>query len=1043
MSYRLGLDIGANSIGWACLTLDPEDHPVHLLDLGVRIYPDGRNLKDGTSLAAARRLPRSMRRRRDRYLGRRAALLAALTRYGLMPSEEAARKQIAMQDPYALRHDALHRRLNPLELGRALFHINQRRGFKSNRKIDRGNAEAGKVTQAEDALRTALTRANALTIGDWLATRHAAKQPVRVRLAGTGVTAAYDFYPSRAMLDKEFNTIWQAQSGWNPSLTEDMRTELHRIIFHQRPLRPVPVGKCWLEPEQPRAPKAWPLTQRFRIAQSVSHLRISQPGIPERRLTDLERRQILDILFRGEPLKIATIIKKILHLPSETDLHTRETELKGDATAERLAGKPKAKNLPPIGPAWHDLDLATQNRIAETILLHEADDDPAAGIKGLTALGLTSGQAASAIMASLPDGHAALSATAMAKILPHLEAGMTYNDAVQAAGYPHHSDRRTGEIRAELPYYGELLAERIGTGTGDPSDPAEKRYGRAPNPTVHIALNEIRRVVNAIIKRHGPPTQIVVETLRDLGRSAKQRAEEEARNRDNRKANDKREECLKSLNVVVNAKNRIRLRLWEEQALDPKDRRCPYTNALITPALALSDKIEEDHILPFALTLDDSFANRMLVHRDANRAKARRTPFEAYGHTPDWPDIQARIALLPEQKRWRFAQDALQKFGKDGDFLARHLTDSATIARWAIFYLDVLAPGKIWSVPGRLTSLLRNELGLNSKSLLDKGSARKDRTDHRHHAIDAVVVALTDRATLQRVSAAAKRADQSNTGRLIKEFPEPWPGFVADISAKLRTIIVSHKPDTGVQGPLHNDTAYGIIGDAGPKDPNVVVRKPVESLFGKSASDIEEAVRDPHLGRLIAAAALDKARLAALTGPNGAPVRRIRQWERLEKKQEIQDRKTGKPYKVMKLDGNHSAGLWKLPTGKVKLHVLSRFAAAQQAEANRLKRPVIEERPHPAAKLLMRLHISDMVAFGAGPHRRILRVVKMSGSQIVLAEPQEGGSLKGRDADKSDPFNYLNASASRLVSERARKIWVDPSGRIYDPGPLKSISPAP
>ncbi len=1039
MKYRLGVDIGANSIGWVCLTLDGGGQPCGVMDLGVRIYPDGRNPKDGASLAVARRVPRSMRRRRDRYLARRTQLLAALQHFGLMPVSADEQKIIAATDPYKLRQEALHRRLEPFELGRALFHINQRRGFKSNRKLDRGNEEAGKVKDAETKLKTELARAGALTLGDWLATRHEAKQPVRVRLAGSGKTAAYDFYPSRAMLEQEFETIWTAQSGWNPGLTAEMHGRLHRIIFHQRPLKPVPVGKCWLEPREDRAARALPITQRFRIAQTVSHLRINEPGMPERLLTQEERGAILAGLYRGEPIKIAAIIKKILKLPADTDLHTRETELKGDATALRLAGAPKAKTPAPIGAAWHELDLATQDAIVETISAYEAAEDVSAGIAALSALGLTQAQAERAIMQSLPDGHASLSAKAMRKILPHLEAGMTYDKAVQAAGYAHHSDTSTGEIRETLPYYGELLAERIGTGTGKEDDPLEKRYGRAPNPTVHIALNEIRRVVNAIIARHGPPAQIVVETLRDLGRSAKQRQEEDKKNRDNQKANDKRRAIINELGLKANPQNRIRLRLWEEQAEDPKNRCCPYTGTLITPRLTLSDEIEEDHILPFAQTLDDSMANRMLVHRDANRAKARRTPFQAFGHTPQWPEILARVALLPKQKAWRFQPNAEQKLSVNGDFQARHLTDSATIARWAVFYLEVLAPGKVWSVPGRLTSLLRNELGLNSQSLLGKGGARKDRTDHRHHTIDAAVVALTDRALLHRVSAAAKRADESGA-RLMKDLGEPWPGFVAELSEKLSTVIVSHKPDTGVQGPLHNDTAYGIIPDSGKKGPNVVVRKPVDTLAGKSAEDILEAVRDPHIGKAIAAVApagdtTAKAALADLRGPNGAPVRRIRLWERLESTQQIRDRKTGAPYKAVKLDGNHCAEFWKLPTGKYKLRVVSRFAAAQQEQAKRLGRSVAETRPHPAAKLLMRLHKSDMIAFGQGASRQILVVVKMSGSQIMLADPREG-NIDARNRDRNDPFSYISASASRFIQERARKIWVDPSGRIFDPGPL-------
>lgn len=701
----------------------------------------------------------------------------------------------------------------------ALVNRRPARGFKSNRKVDRSNEKAGKVKEAADKLLAELRRAQALTLGDWLATRHAAaKEPVRVRLAGTGKTATYPFYPSRALLEAEFDTIWRVQSEWNPALTGEMRAKLRHIIFHQRPLKPVEVGKCWLEPGETRSSRALPITQRFRIAQTVAHLQVREPGMPDRTLTDVERKLLLSELYRGQDLKIAHIIKKTLKLSSETDLNFRDAEIKGDATALRLAGLPKAKMQPAIGQIWHDFELSSQNAIVETILRFEDAEDFSPGVSALQLLGLSADQAGRAVNQTLPDGHASLSAKAMLKILPHLEAGMTYDKAVQAAGYAHHSDRRTGEIRSELPYYGELLAERIGTGSGEASDPLEKRYGRAPNPTVHIALNEIRRVVNAIIARHGPPAEIVVETLRDLGRSKKQREEEDKKNRDNQKANDKRRDTVKELGFRVNAENMIRMRLLEEQSTDPKNPCCPYTGTLITPRLALSDAVEVDHILPFAQTLDDSMANRVLVMRDANRAKAKRTPFQAFGHTPEWPEIMARVALLPKQKRWRFEQDAELKLAAEGDFLARHLTDSATIARWAVFYLDVLASGKIWSIPGRLTSLLRHGLGLSTQSLLGKGGTFKDRTDHRHHAIDAVVVGLTDRSMLSRVSRAAKRANETGE-RLIKNLEEPWSGFVAEIAAKLQTVIVSHKPDNGVQGPLHNDTAMGPLRIPATRDP--------------------------------------------------------------------------------------------------------------------------------------------------------------------------------------------------------------------------------
>jgi CRISPR-associated endonuclease Csn1 len=1023
-TYRLGLDLGANSIGWCAVRLDG-GAPAALLDLGVRVYPDGRNPKDSTSLAAARRGPRAMRRNRDRYLRRRKALLNALTRFGLMPECEADRRRVAGLDPYALRAHALHCRLLPHELGRALFHLNQHRGFKSNRKVDRGANEGGLIRDAAANTFAELARSGHPTIGSWLAERHAMRAGVRVRLAGSGKSAAYPFYPTREMIEAEFEAIWAAQSGWNPDLSAGMRDALRKIIFFQRPLKAPPVGKCWLEPGEPRAPRALPTAQRFRIAQTLSHLRLFEPGMPDRFLDDRERGILSGILYRGTDLTLDQIRKK-LGLAGETDFNTREEKLAGCETARRLGAKKAA------AAEWHALDLAAQDAAVVAIIEAESDEQ---AIEALQAIGLSPSAARAAALTALPDGHMAFSAVALGKILPGLEKGLRYSDAVQAAGYTHHSDTRPGEIRDRLPYYGELLRERIGTGSGEPLDPEEKRFGRAPNPTVHVALNELRRVVNAIVDRLGPPSEIVVETLRDLGRSKKQREEYEREQKKNRDANDRRRAELKNLGIPVNAANLMRLRLWEEQAADPKNRICPYTGTLITPRSALSDEIEEDHILPFAITLDDSAANRILVTREANRRKARRSPHEAFGHATEWPKILERAELLPPQKRWRFKSDALDAFARGGDFLARHLADSATIARWATAYLDVLAPGKVWSTPGRLTGLLRHALGLGPAAMLGKGGTHKERNDHRHHAIDAVVVSLTDRGLLQRVTRAAKRADERGE-RLLVELGAPWEGFADDVRARLASMVVSHKPDTGWQGALHNDTAYGPIGGAADGEPNVVVRKPIESLADWSQQDATMRVRDPVLAKKIAAAlATDdttarKAALGSLTHAGGHIVRRVRTVERLDSGQPIPDRRTGKPYKLVKRDGNHRAELWRLPDGSTKLVAVSMFDAAQAAELIRLGRPVPDLRPHPAAKLLLRLHKNDMLGFGAGEQRRIMRVVKLRESQVTLAAHFESGNLKARDAAKDDTFKYVYASAARLVAEQARKLFVTPDGRV-------------
>lgn len=279
MTYRLALDIGANSIGWCVLDLSAERVPCGVRDMGVRVFPDGRDPKTLASLAADRRLARGMRRRRDRYLQRRTALLNALVRHGLMPAEDAARRALAKVDPYALRRDALHRKLEPHEFGRAIFHLNQRRGFASNRKTDRANdAEQGKIRTASDRLKTEIARAGLPTLGAWLAERHGNQQDVRARLSGTGAKAEYPFYPTRDLVRAEFDAIWAAQSAWNPALTDEVREAVGGVLFHQRPLKPPAVGRCWLEPAEFRAPKALPSTQAFRIAQDLSHLFIRRAG---------------------------------------------------------------------------------------------------------------------------------------------------------------------------------------------------------------------------------------------------------------------------------------------------------------------------------------------------------------------------------------------------------------------------------------------------------------------------------------------------------------------------------------------------------------------------------------------------------------------------------------------------------------------------------------------------------------------------------------------------------------------------------------------
>ena len=228
MQYRLGLDLGSSSIGWCMIRLDRDSRPRAIIRMGTRIFPDGRNPKDGSSLAVTRRMARQARRRRDRLLKRKAAMTDALVRRGFFPEDRQERKALEQLNPYELRRKGLYEPLTPHEFARALFHINQRRGFKSNRKTDAKDQDSGLIKKSISELREQLEEGNYKTVGEWLAWRHEQGLSVRARLRGrTAKEKAYDFYIDRALIEQEFDALWEAQKEHNPGLfTSQARDEL-------------------------------------------------------------------------------------------------------------------------------------------------------------------------------------------------------------------------------------------------------------------------------------------------------------------------------------------------------------------------------------------------------------------------------------------------------------------------------------------------------------------------------------------------------------------------------------------------------------------------------------------------------------------------------------------------------------------------------------------------------------------------------------------------------------------------------------------------
>lgn len=1036
MDYRLGLDIGTNSIGWSVLELDSNQKPIAILRAGSRIYSDGRNPKDGSSLAVARRLPRQQRRRRDRYLRRRERFMNTLVRHGLMPANEEQRKKLQDLDPYSFRALGLYQKLTLHQLGRALFHLNQRRGFLSNRRVDKlDENESGKIKTAISRLRQDIEASGAKTLGEYLDQRRQHKTgdgrkaplPVRARLRGVGAKSEYDLYVDRSMIAQEFDSLWAAQALHHPGiLTDPARDELRDILLYQRDLRPVDPGRCTFETDDFRAPLALPMAQRFRLLQELNHLRVVDADQTERKLTLEERDRLLEELSKHRKLAFSTMRRR-LKLPPNTRFsheNPNRTDLLGDETAALLSKEVC------FGERWYQFSLEDQTAIVED-LLSEKDEEKLIE-RLISKWGLNRVQATKVSVVSLPDGHLRLGRKALKRVVPELERSVvTYDNAVRNAGYINHSFFYTGEFFQQLPYYGRILERHVTFGTNHPNDSDEKRYGRIANPTVHIGLNQTRKLVNALIAEYGHPREIVVELARELKLNKRQREALERQQKLNQERNKKHAEKLTELGLLDNGENRLKLRLWEElNPADPLSRRCVFTGEQISIERLFSPEVEVEHLLPFSRTLDDGIANKTISLRRANRYKGSQTPFEAFSSSPEgfkWPAILERANLLPENKRWRFAQDAMQRFSDEGDFLARHLNETRYLSRLVREYLTAICPpNKIWVTSGRLTEILRAKWGLNE---ILSSHNRKNRNDHRHHAIDAAVIAVTDRSLLQRIATAARRAEGLGTGRLFDDLPEPWNGYRDQVATAVRRCVVSHKPDHGVQGALHNDTAYGFV--SGPDNKNrytVVHRVPLHEL--KSEADIG-AIRDDRLRAQIQAAIASmggslKTALAKFSEQNGT--RRVRVVEVLSVIP-IKDRRNRRAYKAYKGDANYCYEIVQDSNGVWDGELISTFEA-NQSSFRRDRRLSQSGKP-----LVMRLCKNDLIAIKTSEgERRIMRVVKFSEGRLVLAEHNEGGNLKARDADNDDTFKYLTKSPRALKEVRARRVFVDIIGRVKDPG---------
>lgn len=1021
-SAVLGLDIGSNSIGWALI----DEEGGVLLATGVRVFPEGvdRDKQGGeVSRMEGRRIARGMRRQVARRARRKRNLRRVLVDAGLWfddANAEAAWLHDAAHDPYELRRRALSERLDPFEVGRVLIHLNQRRGFLSNRKSDKAKKkEASEMLKEIAGLQQEVEQAGHRTLGEYLAALRSADAwgGLGVRVRGR--------HTQRAMLRHEFNAVWDRQTQFHPDLlTEDLRKRLdderadedwvhHGEIFGQRRMywpKSV-VGACELEPKRKRCPRADRLAQRFRLLQEVGNLRVIEPGAwEERPLTADERATLITLLERKKEEKFDDIRKKLkLHEHARFNLERGERKkLDGMATDCTLAHKDV------FGKAWYNRSEDEKNAIVRALLnekLEEADIRRRAAEEW----GLPADRVDTLIDVALPEGYASYSREALEKLLPHLERGLPLSAAddvpcaLREAGYLRPDQRVVGQ-RDDLP---------------PPPD--------ITNPLVRQALHEVRRLINAIIREYGKPARIHLELTREVKGTAEKRAQQtrEMREREQRRSHAADE--IRALGHRVSADAIDQYLLWEEQ-----NHVCVYSGRPISQAHLLTAEVNVDHILPRHRSLDNSLMNKVLCYRDENAAKGDRTPYEwlAGSQPAKFEQVLQRARNLPWGKMLKFRQ---QDISLD-DFVARQLNDTAYITRTVRSYLECLGVDVVCT-KGQLTYDLRLHWGLNEVLRHDNLNL-KNREDHRHHAVDAIVIALTTRSRMHRLAQLYRPK-----GMPADALPAPWERFRTDVETAVNAINVSHRVRRRVRGQLHEETIYGptqkLPDRPRPRDErpwakdwieeqgHYVYRKPLEALTLAMIDDIRDPTIRQNVVERLAQFGLQPGQKGnipkevwkePLCMPSGIPIKKVRL---VKKEGTIQPIRDGKAW--VKPGDIHHVCLFELPDSRGAVRRDLVCVSLIEAAARRRDRQSIINRTHPTlptARFLMSLSSNELLLISHEGRENLYRFVTAASTSKQMWFKQH--TVAGPAAEKT---GVISKKPNTL---QARKVTVDALGRIRD-----------
>lgn len=712
MKYRAGLDLGTASIGLAAFSLGDDSQPSDLVWASIRIFdePLDNSTAGLQSKKAARRAARMQRRQIDRRRGRNRRIVALAPLLGIeafLPAGDGGASTLE------LRAIAARNRIELDDLLRVFLRMAKHRGYAGEFRQKQEGAKQGEVEGGSNDLKAAMSalaesrQLENITLGEYLFHRWQQGLPTKLKVKESRTDDSTDLpnlYALRSQVEAEFNQIWQTQAKHLDVLNgehngQPLKAVFHAAIFHQRPLKSVGgmVGQCPLEPTLPRAPRAQPAFQRFRIEKTLTDLRwgagkratglsAEQKAVIRTLLDEKETvsfKAINEALKKancpgpeGRGLNMDRISREEIH-GNKTNHAFRKLGLEQEWLALGTQVQIQVINfLADLGspeqlddPQWHTRFVRrakTNRKDAHEKWIYELqprqfdpvfvgfinrlrDDDkldrmPKMGFDG---------------------GRASYSVKALNQLADWL--GEPWWDE------PWQGEKRQDEEAAVRACYPHTLAQPT---KQSPRLPAPKPTG---NAVVDGALRQLHGEFNRMIDTLGsPPHEIVVEMAREMGVGIKKRNERESENAKNRKARMDAEKAIRANNVTVTPSRVRRYLLWREQS----EGHCPYCTRPINLADALSGvETEYEHILPKTLTqVGLKRSEIVLAHRSCNQQKGDRTPWEAWGNGKDpsrWEVIEQRAAWFEKNRQFRKARLLRLK-----DFEAEVLTDES-IANFA------------------------------------------------------------------------------------------------------------------------------------------------------------------------------------------------------------------------------------------------------------------------------------------------------------------------------------------------------------------------